>query len=34
MRSRVSVRHLSYSEIGAQLTREDLMPPVGSKWLA
>lgn len=27
-------RHLSYSEIGAQLTRENLMPPVGSKWHA
>jgi DNA invertase Pin-like site-specific DNA recombinase len=27
-------KHLSYSEIGAQLTRENLMPPVGSKWHA
>ena len=27
-------KHLSFSEIGAQLTRENLMPPVGSKWHA
>ena len=27
-------QHLSFSEIGAQLTRERLMPPVGSKWHA
>ena len=27
-------KHLNYSEIGAQLTRENLMPPIGSKWHA
>jgi DNA invertase Pin-like site-specific DNA recombinase len=27
-------KHMSYSEIGAQLTRENLMPPVGSRWHA
>ena len=27
-------RHLSFSEIGAQLTKENLMPPIGSKWHA
>lgn len=27
-------QHLSFSEIGAQLTREKLMPPIGSKWHA
>ena len=27
-------KHLSFSEIGAQLTKENLMPPIGSKWHA
>jgi DNA invertase Pin-like site-specific DNA recombinase len=27
-------KHLNFSEIGAQLTRENLMPPIGSKWHA
>ena len=27
-------KHMSFSEIGAQLTKENLMPPVGSKWHA
>jgi hypothetical protein len=27
-------KHMSYSEIGAQLTKENLMPPIGSKWHA
>ncbi|HAN92939.1 MAG TPA: hypothetical protein DCQ33_12795, partial [Nitrospira sp.] len=27
-------KHMSFSEIGAQLTKENLMPPFGSKWHA
>ena len=27
-------KHLSFGEIGAQLTRENLMPPIGAKWHA
>ena len=27
-------KHMSFSEIGAQLTREKRMPPIGSKWHA
>lgn len=27
-------RHMNFSEIGAQLTKENLMPPLGSRWHA
>jgi hypothetical protein len=27
-------RHMNFSEIGAQLTKEKLMPPLGSRWHA
>ena len=30
----LKAQHLSFKEIGAQLTKENLMPPIGSKWHA